>query len=657
MVSPNQSGRASTRSGRAAALVVIAIVAVILGWFALRGDGPRPESPTGPDQNEVVPSEDSADDVALDAVEGREGERSSAAEEATTETTPAPTEAAAPSPDTAMVVGIVIDPTGAPAPGAFVAIGGATALNFIRDGGDVPERGVVETDAEGRFELEVGRFPARITAKREGLAASETLLVESFDDGAEPVRLRLRRPCTIRGHVWRSDGTTIAERRVRFLMSRDEEGTRGGRQMFWRFTDESGAYVAEGLDPGRWELLTVPSDEELERGDFGQLDGMLQGSATLEEGDQAEVELGAPRAEAVRVSGRVLFGGEPVKHGILHWIREGDDPTADQAFDNIDKDGTYEVELTGPGQWFVRSTGGSGHTEYFVDIPAQPEFTHDIVLPEARIEGVVVDPEGRPVPEAAVTVLLGDGTRPRGPLRIADDRTETDESGAFSLDGLDPGTYTVGARNETLAGTTANVVVTKDEVTSGVTVVLGGGRFIQGTVKTPDGLDAVGAPLWFIDSSGAVVNPITSSLTNGTGFFQSRTLPVGSYHVFTQTDNGAGIAGPIRVVPRSEPSESESVEIRMERGGTILGRVMRGGKPVTGHVVVRDAGGRQLSGLRDYRNPFTWRRHPVSATDRYFGPLPAGDYIVHGCVDGRAGPARTVTVVAGETVTVELDAP
>lgn len=57
------------------------------------------------------------------------------------------------------------------------------------------------------------------------------------------------------------------------------------------------------------------------------------------------------------------------------------------------------------------------------------------------IRGQVVDPRGRPVPEATVFVVSS-------PAGMVDIGALTDEQGRFSLSARVPGRYTVGVRSE-----------------------------------------------------------------------------------------------------------------------------------------------------------------------------------------------------------------
>ena len=54
--------------------------------------------------------------------------------------------------------------------------------------------------------------------------------------------------------------------------------------------------------------------------------------------------------------------------------------------------------------------------------------------PTASLHGTVLDPSGAAVPKASVTA-----TGPNNAVKVG----ETDENGAFALNGLQPGTYTV----------------------------------------------------------------------------------------------------------------------------------------------------------------------------------------------------------------------
>lgn len=77
----------------------------------------------------------------------------------------------------------------------------------------------------------------------------------------------------------------------------------------------------------------------------------------------------------------------------------------------------------------------------------------------AVIRGRVVDPQGRPVAEAAVYIVSSPASRP-------DTAQLTDEQGQFTFSAQVPGLYTVGARSEDGEAVQKEVEVTGEEPVS-----------------------------------------------------------------------------------------------------------------------------------------------------------------------------------------------
>ncbi len=75
------------------------------------------------------------------------------------------------------------------------------------------------------------------------------------------------------------------------------------------------------------------------------------------------------------------------------------------------------------------------------------------------LRGQVVDPDGRPVLEAAVYVVSA-------PVPMPDIAQLTDEQGQFSLSAPVPGRYTVGARSDRWGSAQADVVVHGEDTIS-----------------------------------------------------------------------------------------------------------------------------------------------------------------------------------------------
>src|SRR5262249_14379711 len=123
--------------------------------------------------------------------------------------------------------------------------------------------------------------------------------------------------------------------------------------------------------------------------------------------------------------------------------------------------------------------------------------TIELTSPGAEIEGTVVSPDGRPVPDADVAIAndsdrafgnLPDG---RPGLIPPSSRVKTDASGSFRSPPLAPGTWTVIVSARDWAAARDSFDVAASEPTR-VRVALSSGATISGAVRDGDGRAAEG---------------------------------------------------------------------------------------------------------------------------------------------------------------------
>ncbi len=231
-------------------------------------------------------------------------------------------------------------------------------------------------------------------------------------------------------------------------------------------TDHDGRYEFRGLNAGAWSVSLDTPDG-----------GVTGGSRTdtrevqVREGDSVEVNFAA--SETVRAFGTVRRGGK-VQSGIqLEWSgasRSGSTVTV-----RTDEAGAYEVPSLVAGDYWVTFDG----TRIRVAVPGGREARIDIDIPLGGISGRVLDRETRAaVAEAAVMAYyadLGSGAPNDGQRYAA--FVQADASGAFAIEGLPPGGYTLEASKEGYAPELLGpVTVPKEGRAEGVEVLLGAAR-------------------------------------------------------------------------------------------------------------------------------------------------------------------------------------
>jgi hypothetical protein len=120
------------------------------------------------------------------------------------------------------------------------------------------------------------------------------------------------------------------------------------------------------------------------------------------------------------------------------------------------------------------------------------------------VTGIVRDPSGAPVSEAAIFVRDGAG-HPLERLSML----ATDEAGRFTCEGLEPGDYVFSARKGGLASPERGTVQVESSETAKVELALGAGTMLLITVTNEDGSE-VEASVTVLDDAGRQVNGLLS---------------------------------------------------------------------------------------------------------------------------------------------------
>jgi uncharacterized GH25 family protein len=236
-------------------------------------------------------------------------------------------------------------------------------------------------------------------------------------------------------------------------------------------SDALGGFALDGLVEGDWVLRTRDSRGEV-LGEatvrvfdnaFSDVTIAIRGAPAAPAGHDVERRVRSPRANSPgAVRGRVvnLYDGKAVQGATISVVSgEGSEP--DEA-PGTDEDGWFALDGLTEGEWMVRAIASGGETgtaTVHVFNNSLSEVTIEVgVLPRpprrggsgrppqrtergmrGSVRGRVVRIDDRqPVPDATITVVSGAGPAPDiAPL--------TNQSGAFSLDGLPAGEWTLRA--------------------------------------------------------------------------------------------------------------------------------------------------------------------------------------------------------------------
>ena len=393
------------------------------------------------------------------------------------------------------------EPAGRPAPAAGSRLA-AMALRATPDERgffqlvDVPP-GVYRLRAGGAAFVPVALAPVRVVAGKESRLR-------------EP--LRLAQPATFEVVL----APPVAPDGTAWRLSLDPVPQGGGSALesFRGTTDPAGTWSRREVPPGEY-LLTIGSG----RGRWLRRQVSVGGwSPPL-----------ALTLDAVEVRGVVRAGDEPVV-GTLYFGDRQDDVRIEA---ETDAAGGLDLTLPRPGEWPV-SLLVEGSQQVVVLEPVRVEVAEpdepawlEVVLPDTRLSGVVVDGGDEPVPGATVWLFT--------PERALRDRSEaeTDEDGRFELVGVPPAEYQVHAelpdRSSRLgvAGTSdrQRVRVAAGRPAEEVRLVLHRFFDVQGRVVSAGG-PVAGAAVTVHPDAGTqrLIGPIDSTVTGPTGSFQA-TVP------------------------------------------------------------------------------------------------------------------------------------
>lgn len=321
--------------------------------------------------------------------------------------------------------GTVVTTAGQPVPGASVDLMASGEAGFMGGGGQE-----TQTDDAGRFRfdrLQPGRYRLRATVRGGPTASTEAVLAPG-SPAADAV-LTVAGGARLRGRV---TGLPDAARGAVTLMATGREG-----------------YAASGraAADGSFEFAGVPAGPLTVRATSGDLLGGQRSAVaqtTIAEG-QTEATLDVVFEGSFSIAGRVTRRGAAVP-GVLvvASLRAGGGRNGTAS---TDESGRYRVEGLVEGTYMVSANplgGGGGPQTKTAEVKG--DTTVDFEIPTARLAGVVVESGSRqPLPDATVEVVPAGGSGGAGIIRIGGGLT-TDSNGRFTVEELEPRTYTVTIR-------------------------------------------------------------------------------------------------------------------------------------------------------------------------------------------------------------------
>lgn len=191
----------------------------------------------------------------------------------------------------------------------------------------------------------------------------------------------------------------------------------------------------------------------------------------------------------VWVEGTVHLGDEPLSAEVVFGGPFG----ARKVSMPANEDGEFFGILPEDGEWLVYVENEEpAVTRYFYDVSVEPGPSGGVArvrleLPDTRVEGEVVDAEGRPASRALVRVYEEDADRKTV--------TVTDDDGEFTFRGLEEGPVELVAEKDRALSRARRVELAEDVEPAPVRLVLEERQKIRGRVVDPEGRGLPGVAL------------------------------------------------------------------------------------------------------------------------------------------------------------------
>jgi hypothetical protein len=268
-----------------------------------------------------------------------------------------------------------------------------------------------------------------------------------------------------------------------------------------------GFWRRPGLAPGGYRLLVLGTADERWAARELQLDA-----------GQTSVDVKIP---LVAVRGTVTLGKEPLAATVWFGGRRG----GRRIRMDSDEKGRYTGLLPEEGTWPLEIAAAERHLRLALDpvevkVPSgKTVATVDVRVPDTRLAGEVVDPSGRKVPGAMVSVL-----------RSGVSQVETDEKGEFELRGVKPGIAGIEAEDGKRTSGAVEVRIAEEHENPRLHLILQETLKIEGRVVSSSG-PVPGAELTAFPALDQVGFATAASAVSGPDGSFTLALPAGTSRI------------------------------------------------------------------------------------------------------------------------------
>jgi len=557
---------------------------------------------------------------------------------------------------TATVTGTVFDMNGQPHEGAVIRLDdGQPDWAVGLEGVELPDTRSAE---DGTFELE-GLAPRSlgVYAEAEGFARSASIALEPKPgELVADIELRLTSGGTLTGEVYNNEGK-LAKGRLIILnhMSTFDRKLEN--------SDESGEFIFENLEPGTWQIISMDKSTDFSESEGGvdtsdMMNSMKFSSAEIIEGETTHVVIGAPPKDPVKISGKVMHGGEPYRGALVSFFPSGSGLYENFKTATVDADGRYSLTLDGAGEYSINVQQLPGDPaqhntiEFAETIPETTEHRLDFQVPVGRISGRVTGPDGKPAAGARITLLPDEDLRSEYLYGGQYAEIPVAADGTYDIQGLRPGRYSIGAGGAPLFSmgdgarfgrvNRRGLKLDEEEWMRGVDFTLPAPGSIAVSCVDTAGNPVVAATLFVRGEDGRVLEPFSMNATDGSGKGLCDGLAEGTYSVIARVK---GLANEEGATVRVRAGESAQASIVMTQSTVLLVKLKsREGEDLRANVSVVDEGGREVGQMISLQDIM---QGGFSYTEKRIGPLPPGKYRVHAS-DGEGRKASKPVTLRGD---------
>ncbi len=487
-----------------------------------------------------------------------------------------------------------------------------------------------ETGSYTIFGLEPGTYTVRASALRYATSAQQVIVLAGSTSEANFALER--NPAQIFGTVTNAQGIPLINAGISVF---DADGNIVGRGL----TGPNGNYVIGNLPFGP-RTITVTAAEP------GYIPESI--TTTLSPGEEQRIDF-VLRRSLGNLAGLVTNGltDDPIPNATIEVRQFG--PGGTIVFETTtDENGRYTVSGLTPSVYtVVVSKEGFGPADASQQVAGGETSIQDFILfpSQSGIEGSVTSVStGDPIPNTLIQVINAGGTLV--------DTVHTDESGLYTVDSLDPGTYQVVAFNPEFQNESREVTLSPGLIQTVDFVLEENPGTLTGTVLDEISGDPIAqADVVIYDLSN---EPLLSTTTDENGIYEVSGLAPGSYTVKAAAFGFA--------------ANSQSVTIRSNTTTTANFQLARNPAQITGIVrteegtPIRNASitvvsqdGQIASLVTSMASGDIVGRGVTDLNGEYFiGNLPAGTFIVVASAPGFTTETKMISLVPDDRETIDF---